>query len=175
MSATVEYRQSPSFPDLLIGSDGSIVTSKGVTLLQQPNGRQGYLGICRRVNGLPRRFQSHLLVCEAFHGERPEGLVARHLNGQNTDNRASNLTWGTYAQNAEDSRLHGTMAWGERAGNVVLTEALAYEIRRRYDAGESPVKIAQDMPVCESQVRRVGKREAWAMLPEETSDTTVAA
>lgn len=46
----------------------------------------------------------HLLVCEAFHGPRPSPLhEARHLNGIETDNRASNLAWGTKSENAQDS------------------------------------------------------------------------
>jgi hypothetical protein len=50
----------------------------------------------------------HVLVAEAFHGPRPIGYEVRHLNGNAHDNRASNLAWGTPAENAQDKRLHGT-------------------------------------------------------------------
>lgn len=52
--------------------------------------------------GSTRRKSVHVLVCEAFHGPRPDGLVVRHLNNIKTDNRAENLAWGTRSQNARD-------------------------------------------------------------------------
>ena len=50
----------------------------------------------------------HHLVLEAFVGPRPEGALARHLNGNRTDNRAENLRWGTASENALDRVEHGT-------------------------------------------------------------------
>ena len=43
------------------------------------------------------------LVCEAFHGERPEvegeRIVCMHLDENAANNRASNLAWGTQKEN----------------------------------------------------------------------------
>ncbi|SDN35029.1 NUMOD4 motif-containing protein [Geodermatophilus siccatus] len=50
----------------------------------------------------------HTLVCEAFHGPRPRGHEARHLDGDSQNNRADNLRWGTPSQNRLDSVRHGT-------------------------------------------------------------------
>lgn len=50
----------------------------------------------------------HVLVCEAFHGPRPEGSEVRHLNGNPADNRALNLVWGTRSENELDKVRHGT-------------------------------------------------------------------
>lgn len=51
----------------------------------------------------------HTLVCEAFYGPRPApDWEVRHLNGDPQDNRATNLSWGTKKQNAQDSIRHGT-------------------------------------------------------------------
>lgn len=49
----------------------------------------------------------HVLVAEAFHGARPDGKVCRHLNGNELDNRATNLKWGTPSENAHDQVAHG--------------------------------------------------------------------
>lgn len=57
-----------------------------------------------RLNRVHRRV--HRLVLEAFVGPRPRGLVTRHLNGIPTDNRLSNLRYGTYAENMADRLLH---------------------------------------------------------------------
>lgn len=50
----------------------------------------------------------HTVVATAFHGPPPEGLECRHLNGDNRDNRASNLCWGTSGENKRDSISHKT-------------------------------------------------------------------
>ena len=41
----------------------------------------------------------HILVCTAFHGERPEGYECDHINGNNLDWSADNLRWVTRAEN----------------------------------------------------------------------------
>lgn len=56
----------------------------------------------------------HVLVCEAFHGDRPEGQQVRHLNGISTDNRAENLAWGTQSENMIDRVLHGRDQFASR-------------------------------------------------------------
>jgi thymidylate synthase (FAD) len=58
-------------------------------------------------NGRSVRKNVHSLVLEAFSGTRPEGKVARHLNGNHLDNRLSNLMWGSQAENAADRMSHG--------------------------------------------------------------------
>jgi len=68
------------------------------------------------------------LVCEAFHGHA-EGREARHLNGQNTDDRADNLAWGTSAENSADTFRHRTQPLGEKHHNATLTDAHVDEIR----------------------------------------------
>lgn len=50
----------------------------------------------------------HRLVLEAFAGQKPDGLEARHLNGDRQDNRSKNLVWGTRSDNNIDRVRHGT-------------------------------------------------------------------
>ena len=46
----------------------------------------------------------HLLVCTAFHGERPEGYECDHINGNNLDWSADNLRWVTREENIRCGR-----------------------------------------------------------------------
>ena len=39
------------------------------------------------------------LVCEAFHGRRPNGMQCSHINENSIDNRACNLMWSTIEEN----------------------------------------------------------------------------
>lgn len=69
---------------------------------------KGYLNIILSKNGIASQHTVHSLVLTAFSGERPEGHVARHLNGDPSDNRIENLKWGTPSENQRDSLGHGT-------------------------------------------------------------------
>ena len=52
------------------------------------------------VNRLKKNFKVHRLVCEAFHGPPPfPEAVVMHLDEDPSNNRPSNLRWGTRKEN----------------------------------------------------------------------------
>ena len=57
---------------------------------------------------------AHRLVMEAHVGPMPDGMVTRHLNGVRSDNRLTNLAYGTSSQNARDTITHGNNPWSNR-------------------------------------------------------------
>lgn len=73
----------------------------------------------------------HRLVCEAFHGASPEpNSLVRHLNDNKTDNRATNLAWGTYSDNWKDAVKNGRVHLVEechRGHRLEGTNLLNYE------------------------------------------------
>lgn len=50
----------------------------------------------------------HRLVMDAFVGPCPDGLEVRHLDGDPSNNRLSNLQYGTRPENQLDAVRHGT-------------------------------------------------------------------
>lgn len=72
--------------------------------------KSGYLTVklWRENRGVPRGI--HILVCEAFHGPRPDGLETRHLDGNQLNNVVGNLCWSTRLENMRDQLRHGTHA-----------------------------------------------------------------
>lgn len=76
-------------------------------VLTSPPDKNGYPYQWLSRNGHRKQYAVHALVCTAFNGPRPEGQEVRHLNGQPTDNRASNLMWGTTRENSDDVKDHG--------------------------------------------------------------------
>jgi hypothetical protein len=50
----------------------------------------------------------HRLVLEAFAGPCPRGHESLHGDGGPTDNKLSNLRWGTRTENIRDAVRHGT-------------------------------------------------------------------
>jgi hypothetical protein len=73
---------------------------------------KGYRAVhLRNVAGTSRRTHIHRLVAEGFicHSPFPRACV-RHLDGNPRNNLPSNLAWGTYKDNEDDKRNHGTDA-----------------------------------------------------------------
>lgn len=63
----------------------------------------GYLNVGLRREGHRRVIGVHRLVCAAFHGAPGAQQEARHKDNDPTNNAASNLRWGTHADNVQDT------------------------------------------------------------------------
>lgn len=70
--------------------------------------RRGYPSVQLARNGDSRSVTVHKLVLLAFVGEPPEGYEGSHINGDQTDNRLSNLAWETRSENHRRKADHGT-------------------------------------------------------------------
>lgn len=147
----------PSAPGYLASADGSIIGKRGFTLspAMAPNGylhfrmsRPGYLPVTRPV---------HVAVCEAFHGPRPDGLEAAHLNGIKTDNRPENLAWKTRAENHADKVRHGTHRRGEDHYACRLSDSQVREIRASL---ENAVIVGARYGMSPAYVRNIRKGRA---------------
>ena len=103
---------------------------KTLTPVMSPN---GYLGVTLSSGGRQRQVSIHTLVCAAFHGPRPAGHHARHLDGDQVNNRESNLRWGTPRENANDKREHGTLLSGDRHPRTKISEADYAQILADWD------------------------------------------
>lgn len=86
-----------------VGSRGG----HGLGLKVTPIDTRGYRKATLFVDGVATGASIHVLVCEAFHGPRPEGTVVRHLDGNPLNNSAGNLCWGTQSENGFDTVRHG--------------------------------------------------------------------
>lgn len=103
----------------------------------------------------------HGLVLLAFVGPPGPGQQVRHGVGGKTDNRLSNLCYGTVLENAADKHRDGVMACGERQGNSKLTRADVEAIRARRAAGEPQAVLAQDFGISQAHVSRIALRQSW--------------
>lgn len=70
----------------------------------------GYLILDLWRDGKQQTRRAHHLVLAAFVGPRAEGMECRHLNGDPSDNRRTNLAWGTPAENDADTIRHGRVS-----------------------------------------------------------------
>jgi hypothetical protein len=95
------WRSYPHNDDYLVSSFGRI---RGPRKLLSPILNDRYLKVCIGHHNL--RY-IHVLVLETFVGERPDGMVARHLDGDTSNNQLKNLCWGTPTENMADRERHG--------------------------------------------------------------------
>lgn len=70
--------------------------------------KKGYARVGLSRDGKVTRHLLHRLICETFHGPPPdEKPLALHWDDDNSNNRASNLRWGDYDDNASDLARNG--------------------------------------------------------------------
>lgn len=159
----VEEWRDTQYPGYRVSSLGRVrgVTSSLMVGVRMPS---GYLQVTITSNRSPTGKQLkayvHRMVCEAFHGPQPEGLEVRHRDGDNSNNRADNLCWGTRAENNEDKRQHGTISgWNldrESYGQTRITKELSAKIRKAYQAGGlTQTQVGRAFGVSQSAVSRV--------------------
>lgn len=116
------------FPDYEVSDKGNVRTYKRrsasaeVPMLMNPMDFNGYKhvylheGHLRRwgQGGRGKKKRVHRLVLEAFIGLCPKGKECRHLDGNPSNNKLENLTWGTSKENASDQFRHGTRPFRRR-------------------------------------------------------------
>ena len=121
----------------------------------------GYQFVCLWSNHIPRQVSVHVLVAEAFIGNRPSGYYVCHRDGNRANNKLDNIYYGTPSDNVEDMRRHGTMAVGENAGAAKLSTAdveVILELRGKV----SQSVLARRFGVRQPQISRIQAGVRWA-------------
>lgn len=117
-------------------------------------GAHGYLTVRVFVGSRGITKTVHTLIARAFHGERPEGHEACHVNGDKRDNRPMNLRWGTTAENAADRAKHGTLVTPRGKGRGVRQDVDVATVRSLAAQGLSINEIAKRLAVSWRTVRK---------------------
>jgi DNA-binding CsgD family transcriptional regulator len=118
---------------------------KGGGLIKGYITKVGYRYVGIGVRGVSKRGCSvHRMVCKAFHPNPLNKETVNHIDGDKSNNRASNLEWSTWTENNRHARRTGLniAARGERSGNSKLTEADVIRIRWLSDNGMKNKDIA---------------------------------
>lgn len=97
------WRLVPSEPHIMVSNLGRVMQSPYTSENNKSCGGKptyGYWESHRYVyRTKDRKYKVHRLVCEAFHGQPKEGQVCLHLDEDATNNKPSNLKWGTQKEN----------------------------------------------------------------------------
>jgi hypothetical protein len=146
----------PEYPGYVISDDGRIQGPRGWWLTTYPD-PAGHHKISVYVDGKRKNARVHVLVCSAFHGPRPEGKEVVE-----SDNRASNLAWGTHVENCADRDRHGATCRGERHHRAKLTRIQVRQIRARYAAGGPSQRcLGKEYGVSQQAIKKIVNYESW--------------
>lgn len=176
LDPNVEYREIPGVEYHIVGNDGSIWTrwhhlhgKRGVfesvlldtwrQISQYDNrGKYKTVMLCNK-NRSSRTV--HSLVLLAFCGEKPEGMVSRHLDGNKENNALSNLLYGTPQENADDRIKHGRSGKGELCPSSKLKESSVIDMRESFSNGETIKSLAVRHNTTVGNVRRIVTGKSW--------------
>lgn len=149
----------------MVSDQGRVRSLRRVDIMRQYTDRDGYLCVTlTRANSRQRCERVHQLALLAFVGLKAKGVVTRHLDGVRTNNRLSNLRYGTPKENTADRETHGTHQRGARNPNVKLTEeAIAY-IRGEPYAHGLYTKLSERFGVSRVQISFIAKKKSWQHL-----------
>lgn len=141
---------------------GSLATRKGRVLVPQvaPN---GYLKVSLTAGSVRVQRNIHVLVCQSFIGVREVSAHVRHLNGDQKDNRLSNLMYGSAKENAEDKIRHGTVLLGEKAPRATISDFTAVLISEALRSKPNAV-VAREFNVSPTVVYGIKTKKTFRHL-----------
>lgn len=173
----INYLTIAGFPGYRVGDDGS-VWSQWCLRGGRSTRRRELCNEWKRLkttlkSGYPRitlinhlgekiEFHVHVLVLTVFVGPRPSPYMqCLHANDISTDNRLSNLRWGTPAENWEDSKRNGKRALGEDVHNAKTTAEMVKKIRTALANGETLKSVSSWCGLSWQQVHAIKTRKVW--------------
>lgn len=124
-------KEIPGFYPYFADSVGRIYHLEGDVPLKTYVGSDGYPFVWLTIGGVDKARRVHKLVALAFLGERPDGMVVCHNDGDRKNNAVSNLRYDTPSANTRDSMRHGTFVpkRGEKHGHASITDDDARTIK----------------------------------------------
>lgn len=135
-----------------------LVTRQRKARIKSPSrSSNGYWGVNLYKLGVSRRFNLHRLVCTAFIGACPEGQEVRHLDGDRTNNRLTNLQFGTKLQNAADREAHGRTYRGPAHGMFKVTDEMVSAVLADRASGLYYYQIAERHGISKAHVCNICK------------------
>lgn len=124
------------------------------------NNGNGYLYKQLKHEGRYRNFYIHRLVLMVFIGERPDGMVICHKDGDTTNNNLNNLRYDTPLENNIDQFRHG-IEKGKLSNDDVL------KVRKMYKDGYKTKEISEFFNVGKWVVQRINNGENYSWLNDD--------
>lgn len=178
------FRPISGHPGFEVNRKGEVLrTSTGnllTTQLFEGYKRVSYRYLAADGKRRGRTILIHRALLSAFDREPEPGEVCRHLDGDSTNNKLTNLQWGSMKENAADSLRHGTFGgrdgqhWakgpskGKRpmGGPAKLIPDQVREIRTRWGTA---TEMARFYGVGRAAIHHILAGRTWGWLPGEAT------
>jgi hypothetical protein len=149
-----------------VGDDGLVyrLGENGPKPLRGVKASKGHLRVTLRKGKAIRNVFIHRLVCEAFYGPPPSPKhEVRHIDDTPANNAATNLDWGTVADNTAD-RISAGRGSGEGHPRAKLTSEQVAEI---ISSNERTNSVARRLEVSHATISHIRSGRSWAKpIPE---------
>lgn len=159
------WMEVPGASRYFVATDGRVVSMvKKRARILSPVRSGKYQAVClAHDDGSLRQRYIHRLVLESTYGPAPEGMEARHLDGNRDHNDLGNLAWGTRKENHADKIRHGTTARGVRNPQARLTPTKVLAMREMYATGRHTyAELGAAFGVSTMTALRAIKKESWS-------------
>lgn len=127
--------------------------------------RSGYLRVALSKNGKSKHFTLSRLVAEHFVPNPEKKKYVNHIDGDKSNNHASNLEWCTHSENTIHAYENGLMDRRGENSRSPLTEDLVLEIRATKNIGcFSDREIAEGYDVGRKTINNIVNRKTWSHI-----------
>lgn len=150
------WKKCIGHPTYKVSNKGRV--KHGTSIVKPVITARGYAQFTVYTNGVKSNVRLNRMVLMAFKGV--EGTHARHLNRDRSDNRLSNLEWGSAKDNYADSVGHGTNVKGESHGKSKLDEEKVREIHGLRTALTTR-QIGSIYGVCPTTIQSIFRGNTW--------------
>lgn len=121
--------------------------------------RRGYKYVGLRSDGRHLHIYIHQAVARAFLGPVPGGKEVAHGDGDQTNNRLSNLRYATRSENHADKVLHGTMP---RGTSHALSRLSAADVSVIVGSADAQVNLAKRFGVSQQHISKIKRGHRWS-------------
>lgn len=147
--------------------DRTVIKSNGLRqdfcgkIMKQEVGRNGYLFIKFRKNGVKSCFTPHRLVAVHFIENPKSKPEVNHKDGNKWNNTAENLEWNTRGENMQHSYNIGLSHSGEKHWKSKLRKKDIPKIREMYLSGIGQSEISRVFSVSRRTIANVINGKIW--------------